>query len=152
MWSSGSSRINGCHRCHGSRFDRQGKGFALLEVLISVLVLSGGIVIALGALRSGARLEDVAEKRTRAIHLLEEKMATATLDLSLTAGGSSGSLPPPDDDFKWEISVSPVEGTEGPGGRLMLVHAIVEWPSKPDSRRVEASRYLWVQEAPGEGR
>ena len=123
------------------------KGFALLEVLLSVTILTGGILFALGAQRSALRLEHTAEKRLRAVYLLDQKLAMVTSEPDLEPGVRQGTFEPPEDEFLWRAEVSTFEESELPGGSLLRVDVEVEWPSRPKPRVVSASRLLWIAES-----
>ena len=141
-----------CHRGAAGRH-RRGRGpvsrpagFVLLEVLIATAIMTGGILVALTALRSAARLADVAEQRQRAIYLLERQLVEVEEAASLAAGVRAGQFPAPSEDFAYRVTVAAVGQQADGAGTLWLVEAEVLYPSHPDPRTVEASRYIWKPE------
>ena len=121
-------------------------GFVLLEVLVATAVMAGGILFAMDALRSAARMTDTAEKRQQAVYLLETRMAEIEEAESLVVGVQTGPFPAPRDAFFHRVTVSAVEQVTGStSGMLWLVEVEVRYPSRPGYRAVRASRYVWKE-------
>lgn len=122
-------------------------GFVLLEVLLATAVMTGGILFALDALRSAAQLADIAEQRQRAIYMLEEQLVGIEEAPTLAAGVQTGTISAPRGDFSYRLTVGAVEqDVSSSPGRLWLIEAEVQYPSRPNPRTVQASRYIWKRE------
>ena len=108
---------NPCHPDdpHGSLGCR--RGFTLIEVLISVVILSTGIVVVLQGLHSSLSAMDASVEKTRSAILLRSKIVESQA-LALD-GVAPTTLPPrgvfssPYDDYLWQLDVIP---KTSPGG------------------------------------
>ena len=92
---------------------RTGKGFALVEVLMSVAILSVGAVFILQALANVSYAVTVAERQAQC-HLFILSKA-AELELAFREGRSleertQGTFRIQNQRFDWELHISPVDG------------------------------------------
>jgi hypothetical protein len=117
--------------------------FVLLEVLISVGVLATGVVIALSALRAGARIQDTAEKHLQAVYLLEETVALFQGAETLRPGTYEGACESPNENFQWSVSVSNTTEFGDLVGGLLLIDAEVAWNDRGEEREVSATSLAW---------
>ncbi len=117
---------------------RQRTGLTLIEVLVSVVILSTGSVLILQALakvaEAQARLDDQANLYLFAI----SKMAEAELAVetgALPRDQESGSFRVESQTFDWALSVSPA--VDDPQVYTIGLDVEVRNPSRPLSQRVE---------------
>lgn len=86
------------------------RGVALLEVLVSVTVLSVGLGAAMSGLRTGLRAQRLAEERAVALRLAERQWA------ALREGGvealersMEGRFDEPYEEFSWSVTTEPAD-------------------------------------------
>ena len=110
----GSSSLPSTRRCR--------RGFTLIEVLVTVVILSIGIVLVLRAFETSLVALGQARDALRAGHLIRGKMAEAEAD-ALEGGrpayGAGGRLEAPFSEYRWELR------SGGPSGTGTGVAAVV---------------------------
>lgn len=90
-------------------------GFTLIEVLISVVVLSVGIVIVLQAMHTALHVWDGAVEQLRGTMLAREIIEKQRLDIHQSGSvptPSSGRFPVPFDRYQWQTAVVAVDAPE----------------------------------------
>lgn len=105
------------------RSTRNQRGLTLVEILISVAILSAGTVVVMQALAQGAYVLKVATNRMWAYTFSKSKMAD--LEMSLKQGlelKTRGTFRMGHEQFRWEIDTSPMEEPA-----LELVTLTVAW-------------------------
>jgi len=98
-------------RRRGSVYRVQRGGFTLIEVLVSVVILSVGTVLVLRAFETYLAALDEARDGLRAAHLVQSRLtslrAGQTGEEGPVDGDSSGSFDEPFDAYRWRVSQSP---------------------------------------------
>ena len=88
---------------HRSAIRSGERGFSLIEVLVSFVLLSMSLAVILQIFSVNLRAVDTARKQTRALILAESKLAGLGNEIPLIPGeqvGESGA-------FRWRLTVSP---------------------------------------------
>lgn len=110
-----------------------GKGIALLEVLLAVVIVTIGVIGALDAMAMAVGAVAAAGDRVRVLGRLEDELvglrAEESLQGGLSAGGRSGSWPWPR-QATWEASVTSASAS------LMDVALTAHWGSSQKPRMV----------------
>lgn len=128
---------------------RSPDGFALVEVLLALSLLSAGIVVVLGALHNSTRIAHDLDGQARAQMLAEELLAGWRLEPP-KPGRSSGRSP--DGEIAWELEVrrwNP-EGSGAPAfrfdGGLRLARLTLHWEESRRVRRLQREELVYVGE------
>jgi type II secretion system protein I len=101
------------------------RGFTLLEVIVSLVVLTTGLVMVMEAFTVGLRASAAADRRTMAALLLQDKMEELKKEPLLTAGSDEGDFGEDFADYNWRVDISE---TETPG--LVHVEVTVMWEGR----------------------
>ncbi|GBE06068.1 MAG TPA: type II secretion system protein [Nitrospirae bacterium] len=115
---------------------RSQNGFTLIEVIVSLVILSVSLVLIMQLFSGGLQASRTACDFTRAIVHAKGKME----ELSLDPVSGSGEF---EDGFKWETDVQPYEGPgdklnvflESSDFNLMKIKVKILWVSKPKKDR-----------------
>jgi len=126
-------------------------GFTLIEVLVTLVILSVGLVMVLRALDTSVVALDEARYAVVAERTIREKMSEVE---SLAGEGgtfalqSAGGRFATDDGFVGEMMVEGVEGSVNAGGKRgtegQLFRVTVALERKVFKTRYAASTYMWV--------
>lgn len=81
-------------------------GFTLLEVMVSLAILSMGILMVIQLFSGGLDLARAASDHTGAVLLAREKMAQTLVEKDLKAGVTGGAGA---DGLQWKVEVSPYD-------------------------------------------
>jgi general secretion pathway protein I len=109
------------------------RGFTLLEVLVSLAILSGTLLLAFQVVSGAIAAEERSERWTSASFLAESLVREATAVFPET-GESEGKFSPPMDAYSWKRTVRPAIHADA-----REVHVVVTWTSGRDSERVTLS-------------
>ena len=82
------------------------RGFSLIEVLVSFVLLSMSLAVILQIFSTNLRAVDTVRKQTHALILAESKLAELGNEIPLTPGEESGES----GAFNWQLTVSPYIG------------------------------------------
>jgi general secretion pathway protein I len=103
------------------------RGFSLIEVLVSFVLLSMSLAVILQIFSTNLRAVDAVRKQTHALILAESKLAGLGNGIPLTPGelaGESGA-------FNWQLTVSPhvedADRDDGANHELYDVAMTVNW-------------------------
>ncbi|HAS81190.1 MAG TPA: hypothetical protein DCS43_00560 [Verrucomicrobia bacterium] len=103
-------------------------GFTLIEILITVVVLSTGIVLVLQGLHGLLNTWDGAVDRLRSVMLAQEKLE----DIQLTAqfgetalADGQGVFDPPFSNYRWRTEISLVKDLAGGGSEAGTLHDVL---------------------------
>lgn len=99
------------------------RGFTLLEVLVALAILAGGLAAAFQTLGVGLRAAGVAERRRSAAALAENMLAELGRTRPLRDGTSEGDLA---DGQRWRLVVSPYTTTDSDGPPLLVAAHMVQ--------------------------
>ena len=111
----------------------------LIEVLVAFIVLSVTMAVILQIFSSGMSNARVAESYSRAVFLVQSRLAAAGIDQPLEQGEYSGQV---GDTLHWRMNVSPVE-VDGPTDRQLMptqlyqVRVTAGWSEDGRQRQVE---------------
>lgn len=122
-------------------------GFMLFEAILSVAILSLGLVLILHSFTGSLRAARVSQDYMRAALLLEDKMSRLEIRGSPPAGLSQGEFSQGNEGFTWEIKTTPVEGTsdgeeEEKKAGLNEVRLTVSWSEGKRIQRATLITYL----------
>ncbi len=123
------------------KFNQQGS--FLIEVLISVMILSVGLTSVIRSYMTSLKALVYAQEYTIAAFLLENKLTRFVqqgfVDVNLN---QRGSFDPPYENFLYRVIAKKVEGREGMDtlGQLTIE---VSWESGAKERSLSASTYLY---------
>lgn len=116
-------------------------GFTLIEVLITVVILSTGIVLVLQAFQTSATALGAARDAMRATHLLRGMVETIARD-GLAAVPASGACPAPYGAYACRVTAAAGGGESPEGGQVQQITVDV-WPQYAPSAVFSLSTYLY---------
>lgn len=127
--------------CASSNSRRNEGGFFLVEVLLSVVILSVSLTLIIQSMTSALRSSAFAEDHTTALILLENKMFDL-LEKGFVETGlkKEEQIPQPYDRYGYFLDVKPVGG--GNERRLNEVDAGLTWKTGKRQNRVAFQTYL----------
>ena len=114
-------------------------GFMLLEVILSVIIISSAALFIIRSYSTSLRAADLAHRLTKACLLLDEKLATVDMQGSIEEGESLGSFEG-EEYYDWSISSSPLDATETP--KINAVYAEVTYQKGTQKRSVDVATYV----------
>ena len=118
---------------------RKNKGFLLLEVMVSVTILSIALVLILNSFMRSVRAVDLSKDYFRAGLLLEEKMFEIYSDTDIEEGISEDIFTGFDNRFSWALNVTKLE--EEP---LKEVDLKVLWDERNKKQSLPVLTYLYT--------
>ena len=118
---------------------RKNKGFLLLEVMVSITVLSIGLVLVLSSFMRSIRAIEISEDYFRAGLLLEEKIYEV-LNSDIEEGLSEGVFADFGNRFSWNLSIENLEqeGFEN----ISEVSLEVSWDQRNKRQSIPVSTYI----------
>lgn len=116
------------------------KGFLLLEVLVSVVIITVGLVYIIRSFSTSTRAIAASRDYIKAVSLLEEKLWGLEQVRQVEEGQDKDYF---DDEhnFTWELNSEPEE--EMPVNKTKLV---VSWKRREKKQGVAVTTYLWNEE------
>lgn len=119
-------------------YSRSNKAFSLLELIISIAILSTGIVIILQALSFSARVTGLSCDIVNAVLLAEDKLQDFEFKekhnlLTKEPNAAAGEA----DKFKWQYTLSPVSGLA-----LSKLDLRFRWQRAKKEENLDLSTYL----------
>lgn len=127
---------------HGSS-----RGYVLLELLISVVLLGVGVTAVLVSMRREAQLDSELDSRTRAIELLQAKLFELEVESIEGAAPLPGTEPfaSPNEAYSWHLEILELPDWSSPAGQLWEFNISVSYPgkAKEEASSVTASRWFW---------
>lgn len=134
---------------NGSPAIKNNQGFSLVEVLVSVLILSAGSIAVMQALGQASAGLTSAERRREALFISSSKMAEAELALRLgfeLEEKNGGTVRLGEQSMVWNLSAVPDESRP----RVKTLELSVEWNDGGRTRRHGLSTVLRRAKLPGE--
>ncbi len=130
-------------------------GFLLFEAILSVAILSLGLVLVLHSFTGSLKAARISQNYMRAVLLLEAKMTELEWKGSLDSGISEGKFSQKNERFAWKIEATPVEEISGEDEEkkrveLNKVHLTVSWSEGKKVERIELTTYLKSKEKESE--
>ncbi len=107
-----SDRQHGVEKQHDPAFKASMRGFTLIEVLISVVILSTGIVLVLQSMHHLLAFWDGAADTLRSAMLARERIEEVRIASAQSGNppaGGTGSFAPPFERYRWNLSVERVQ-------------------------------------------
>lgn len=123
---------------------RKKKGALLLEVLLSVVILSAGLTVMIQAMTSSLRSQVYSTDYTAAVILLENEMFDLLIKGSAASDFSrEGTCPPPYEKYRYQIDARPSTAT----GRETMSEAAaqVSWTSGRRNNNVTLETLLFTE-------
>ena len=120
-------------------------GFTLLEIIITLAILSLALPTLLRSFTEAAKGQALAENRTTALYLLKFRMAAIEAEGYPDIGEEEGEFGE-DSRFRWHSEVQDVESDEIEGLRLVTVS--VTWQERGKERLISTSTYLAERQMP----
>lgn len=119
---------------------RSRSGFLLFEVMVTITILSLGLVMVLRSFASSLGAARFAQNYTEAILLAEEKLwEWEKVDAIIPEEPMSGDLP---GGFRWKLEATPLEDASN----LNEVKVAVSWKERGRQEEVSLATYLKVAE------
>lgn len=109
------------------------RGFTLLEVLVSLAILSATLLLAYQVISGAIAAEDRSERWTSAT-CLGESLVRETTDSFPDTGETEGKFAPPMEAYSWKRSVRPAAHADA-----REVHVAVTWSAEGREERVTLS-------------
>lgn len=119
------------------RWPLKNSGFLLFEVLLTVTILSVGLVLVLRAFATSLDAMQTSQEYMNATLLLEEILAGAALKGQIERGETEKAFSADLGDFGYKIHSEELEGTD-----LNKVSFVVFWKSGKRPQRIDASSYI----------
>ena len=116
------------------------KGFLLLEVLVSVVAITVGLVYVIRSFSISTRAIATSRDYTKAVSLMEDKLWEIEQKGMIETGEDEGYFGN-DRKFSWKLSAEAEE--ELPVNKTELV---VSWKRRGGRQRISAATYLWNEE------
>lgn len=120
-------------------------GFTLVELLVSVAILSGGIVLVLQALDSCLVALDASRDSLLSVYLLDEKLAEVRAT-ALTAGmdgmDRSDDFEAPFEEYEWVLQKSAEPVAESPSGSNAVCEVSLTVQRRGSRRSSSATMYV----------
>ena len=120
-------------------------GFTLIEIVVTLAILSLALPTLLRSFTEAAKGQAVAENRTTALYLLKFRLAAIEAEGYPDIGEEQGEFGE-DSRFRWHSEVQDVESDEIEGLRLITV--TVTWQERGKERLISASTYLADRQIP----
>lgn len=105
-------------------------GFTLLEVLVSLAILSATLILAYQVISGAVFAQERAEGWTKAT-LLGEAKVRELIDGFPEVQETDGAFPPPDDRYSWKLSVRQAAHEDA-----REVHLEVSWKTAGERQRI----------------
>ena len=118
--------------------DHDDKAFTLIEVLIAVTILSGGILAVVGGFSVAVRAGVRAARMDGAVRIAQRELELMMLSGPEASPTSTGS----EDRYAWQTSLS--ESREG----LMMAAVVVKWSDRGEEQFYRLSRIFLPRRSP----
>lgn len=122
-------------------------GFLLVEVLITVVILSVSLTFITRSLMTGLNSLEIIKQYTIGYSLLEDKLWDIENKYFIDAGlNIEEDLPEPYQNFKYSLETENIK-EDGEKGLLNQVSLSVNWPTKNNRREISIVTYLFNKSA-----
>ncbi|MDB4349330.1 prepilin-type N-terminal cleavage/methylation domain-containing protein [Omnitrophica bacterium] len=116
------------------------RGFLLLEVLVSITVISVGLVFVVRSFSSSARAIETATHFLKSVSLMEEKLWDLEAKGAIEKGRDDG-LFEMDREYLWKVEAEGLEDIP-----INVVNLKVEWGTPKGRQKVSLETYMWHDE------
>ncbi len=130
------------------RFVTGNAGFTLVEILVTLSVLSIALPALMYSFRNAAQGQAVSENRTTALYLLKFRMAEIALDGYPDIGEESGEFGD-NSRFRWRSKVQDVVSDEIENLRLITVN--LTWQERGREESISVNTYMADREKQPQG-
>jgi general secretion pathway protein I len=113
------------------------RGFTLIEVLVSLVVVTAGLTIIAQGFITGGRASVASQFASTATMLAESKMAEIEAGIISTQTSASGGFEPEQPDFTWSMET---ETTTTTG--LIKITLTVTWKERNEDRTFALTRLM----------
>ena len=113
------------------------RAFTLLEVLVSLVVVTAGLTIIAQGFLTGGRASVASQNETLATMLAESKMAELEAGILSTQSSASGTFEPERPDFSWSLEP---ESTATSG--LAQMTLTITWKERNEERTFKLVRLM----------
>lgn len=122
---------------------KKNKGFLLVEVLITVVILSVGLTLIARSLITGIKSLEIIKQYTTGYSLLEEKLWDIERKYFIESGlNKEEYFPEPYQDSRYSLETENIKDNEEKG-MLNKVLLSVNWPTKGSRRAIFVVTYLF---------
>jgi prepilin-type N-terminal cleavage/methylation domain-containing protein len=122
---------------------KKNKGFLLVEVLITVVILSVGLTLIARSLITGIKSLEIIKQYTTGYSLLEEKLWDIERKYFIESGlNKEEDFLEPYQDFTYSLETENIKDNEEKG-MLNKVLLSVNWPTKFSRREISVVTYLF---------
>lgn len=114
------------------------RGFMLLEVMVSLAILSIGLLVIVRSFSSSLRAQEYCHSYSQAVFLIEQKMTELQITDNLTEGIATGKGEEGFSDYSWRIET----GCSKTDDSLKEINTTVYWQNKGKSSKLSMSNLL----------
>ena len=126
---------------------KKNKGFLLVEVLVTVVILSVSLTFITRSLMTGLNSLEIIKQYTTGYSLLEQKLWDIEGKYFIDAGLKiEEDFPEPYQNFKYSLETENMKD-DGEKGLLNKVSLSVNWPTKNNRREISIVTYLFNKNA-----
>ncbi len=119
---------------------RRQRGFSIIEVLISFMVLTVAILALLGLMPAASKTGSATSKQSQALYIAQSQL-DSQLAANTFGATDSGPLPQLATGASYRIFTTP--NTADATGNTQIIHVEVTWLEAGRSRRVEAASLVY---------
>jgi len=119
------------------------KGFTLIEIMVSLVILGTSLVVLLGLRNRDIAIASEANHIVVATLKAKEKMALFSLEKDKDVFEKTGKFSPPDENYRWEIALNE---TGFPNVKELSVAVI--WNEQDRQEKIRVLTYLKQRPSP----
>lgn len=113
------------------------RGFLLLELLVASAVLTFGLVLIVGSIRSSFQAIFIAKKTTQAVMVAEEALSRWNVETQASDWLKTGEMEIGHQTYYWQAQAEPL-----PGSGLRKLSVAVRWGHGMNEREFNLSRWI----------
>jgi len=115
----------------------QAKGFTLIEVLITMVLVVVGLVLLTQAVSAGLRAMSVSDRSSQALFLMQQKITEIENTPFSTLQSGTGDFSPDNPDYAWQIDVTTTDLEN-----LRQVQLTVSWTQDNTTRSLSITKLI----------